>query len=337
MAKPVTIHDVAAAAAVSVTTVSHALNGRGHVRPATKQHVQAVAERLGYRPSRSAQNVRFGRTGALALVLPAAATGEDTSYLLAADFYMTVANVAARASFAEDLDLILLHARRAATVGRAPSVDGALVVDPVRNDPWLAHLESLGIPTVTIERDPARPKAEWWVAPDNEYNSTLALDHLVAAGGTKVALLSAAVDAGWVADVEVAYAAWCAARSQPPIVVRASLEHLVGSTHVAVQAMVARPDRPDALLATAELFGPAAVTALRDLGLAVPSGMLVASVADSSAARSSEPPLTAIDARPDRQAAAAVELLLRRIAGEPASHRAIRGALRARASTHRSG
>lgn len=46
----VTIHDVAAAAGVSVTTVSHALSGKRHVAPDTVHIVRRVVEKLGYEP-----------------------------------------------------------------------------------------------------------------------------------------------------------------------------------------------------------------------------------------------------------------------------------------------
>jgi len=46
MSRP-TIHDVAKAAGVSVTTVSHALNGKGRVDPNTRARVAQVVHRLG--------------------------------------------------------------------------------------------------------------------------------------------------------------------------------------------------------------------------------------------------------------------------------------------------
>ena len=49
MARRSTIHDVAAAVGLSPTTVSHALNGKGRVDPATRERVARAADRLGYR------------------------------------------------------------------------------------------------------------------------------------------------------------------------------------------------------------------------------------------------------------------------------------------------
>lgn len=73
----VTISDVARQAGVSVTTVSHALNGRGQVDPATRQKVEEVARELGYTPNRHAQKLRGGGSNMIALMssMPFAVAG----------------------------------------------------------------------------------------------------------------------------------------------------------------------------------------------------------------------------------------------------------------------
>lgn len=65
---PATIHDVARAASVSISTVSKALNGRGTLRPETRQRVLEVAERLGFRPNELAQSLLRGRTFTVGLL-----------------------------------------------------------------------------------------------------------------------------------------------------------------------------------------------------------------------------------------------------------------------------
>jgi LacI family transcriptional regulator len=74
MAKRIGIVDVAAAAGVSVTTVSHALNGRGQVNPATRERVQRIAAELGYAPNRIATALRNRRSGIIGFVSDEIAT-----------------------------------------------------------------------------------------------------------------------------------------------------------------------------------------------------------------------------------------------------------------------
>lgn len=70
------IRDVAKAARVSVTTVSHALSEtQGYrVNAATREHVRAVAEDLGYAPNRLASGLRNQRSYLLGLVSDQIAT-----------------------------------------------------------------------------------------------------------------------------------------------------------------------------------------------------------------------------------------------------------------------
>src|SRR6202171_4402689 len=66
----VTIRDVARAANVSISTVSHVLSGNRPTSGLTRQRVEAVIERLGYRPNRVAQSLVWRRTFALGLIIP---------------------------------------------------------------------------------------------------------------------------------------------------------------------------------------------------------------------------------------------------------------------------
>ncbi|SOC52199.1 transcriptional regulator, LacI family [Chromohalobacter canadensis] len=70
--KKVSLADVARAAGVGKATASRALSASPHadVRAETREHVRRVAERLGYRPSRTAQALRTGRHHTLGLVVP---------------------------------------------------------------------------------------------------------------------------------------------------------------------------------------------------------------------------------------------------------------------------
>ena len=60
MAKRVTITDVARKAGVSIKTVSNVLNGRGSMRPETRQRVEDVIEQLSYRVNVSARAMKTG-------------------------------------------------------------------------------------------------------------------------------------------------------------------------------------------------------------------------------------------------------------------------------------
>ncbi|HHU10311.1 MAG TPA: LacI family transcriptional regulator [Intrasporangiaceae bacterium] len=67
---PSTIVDVAAAAGVSVATVSRALRGLDRVSPATRERIRKVAEELHYVASPTATSLASGQTQIIGVVVP---------------------------------------------------------------------------------------------------------------------------------------------------------------------------------------------------------------------------------------------------------------------------
>lgn len=78
-----TLNDVARSAGVSIRTVTNVLNGQVKVSDSTRKRVLSAIERLDYRPNLAARNLRTGRTGILALVVPD----------LAAPYFSTLASI----------------------------------------------------------------------------------------------------------------------------------------------------------------------------------------------------------------------------------------------------
>lgn len=68
--KSITIHDVAAAAGVSVSTVSRVLNDKDDVAAETYSRVQQVISELGYASSLAARGMRSQRTNVIGLIMP---------------------------------------------------------------------------------------------------------------------------------------------------------------------------------------------------------------------------------------------------------------------------
>lgn len=332
----VTIRDVAAAAGVSVATVSHALNGKGAVDPATRARVKQTATRLGYRASRAAQALRSGRSGTIAFVMPSVGAVSEEREMLSLDYYMQLASGAAQVAFAGRHPLLLPPQVETVDDVRELGVDGAILSDPARDDPRIALFEALELPLVTIERDLGRPHHRWYVEGDNRGNMRLLLDHLAAAGGRRIALLCADSAWSWSAESEAAYRAWCAEHDRVPLVEPTSLRHVGTSAYDRACALLDRDDRPDAIVALAERYATGVVRAARERGLRIPEDLLVAGGIDSHQAAEGDPPITVIDLQPALQGAAAAALLVALTEGEqPEAPRITPSRLRVRASTQR--
>jgi DNA-binding LacI/PurR family transcriptional regulator len=65
-----TMQDVARAAGVSMMTVSNVINGRPHVRGATREKVLKAIGELDYRVNVAARSLRAGRTGTIGFAVP---------------------------------------------------------------------------------------------------------------------------------------------------------------------------------------------------------------------------------------------------------------------------
>ena len=64
------LRDVAERAGVSIRTVSNVVNGYAPVSDQKRERVEAAVAELGYRPNVMARNLKHGRSGLIALVVP---------------------------------------------------------------------------------------------------------------------------------------------------------------------------------------------------------------------------------------------------------------------------
>ncbi|MGH2780381.1 MAG: LacI family DNA-binding transcriptional regulator [Thermoleophilaceae bacterium] len=312
----VTIQDVAARAGVSPTTVSHALNGKGRIDPATRERVFAAAERLGYRASRTARALRTRRTGAIAFFVPSFERPPTQTQMLTLDIYMNQASAAARAAFARDHSLLLIPPITTAGELDGLGVDGGIVCDPLRDDPVVELFEQLELPVVTIERQPGRPESVWHVRADNEGDTLRLLEHLAQAGAERIAMLSLDADMAWTHETTSAYREWCTGRGREPVVLFASPHQLESSAFEMTRRLLECDDPPDAIFASAERFASGVIRAARERGRRIPEDLMVATGIDGWEAREATPPVTAIDVQPALQGAAAADLLISRIEAE---------------------
>jgi DNA-binding LacI/PurR family transcriptional regulator len=327
--------DVAAAAGVSRTQASDALNGRGRVDAGTRERVVAAAAELGYRANLSARNLRSGKTGVLAMLLPAmgGTAGENEAWGL--ETYIRTTIAAASAAFAHGYALMFVPPEAAPSWLAQVPYDGVIVSDPDSDDQRLGQLEQLNVPFVTLERDIARER-KLYVGSDTDRNTRMLLDHLAAAGAERIALLRPEGQWSWTVETTVAFENWSAERGRRPTVVPVSLHHLEGSAYETCLELFSSSERPDAVLGLAERFALGALRAAKELGLAVPDQLMIGSGIDTSTNAAVQPSITALEINPERSARAAVEMLVAHLAGEdPPAPLIVAGDLVVRESTSR--
>lgn len=144
-----TIRDVAAHAKVSVSTVSHVLNGTRFVEPETEDRVRAAIEALGYRPNSVARSLRRRQTGTIGLLVP------DNSN----PFFAEVARAIEDAGFTEGYNLILCNSdgsesKEAAYIDvlLSKQMDGLLLISSGNRSDSLQAILRAQVPVVVVDR-----------------------------------------------------------------------------------------------------------------------------------------------------------------------------------------
>jgi DNA-binding LacI/PurR family transcriptional regulator len=283
----ITIHDVARAAGVSTTTVSDALSGRGRLPDSTRERVTAVAGQLGYTANPGAQNLRRGRTGAIALYFP--------QHALGLEFYMDYAIGAAEEAMEHDLALTLVPATQAAR-GARMHVDGAIVCDPAIGDPMPEHVRGLGVPVVSCERD---------LTPGVEYAGTVLYDHRAAMrgllahlsdrGARSVGVISPGEETSFGFEQRQEYAAWCAGNDVIPVLAEVPYVSRPEDITRAAQQILSHAPAVDAIISVSDGGAVSALQTALVAGRRVPDDLMICACSDSPSLRTSSIPITAVD------------------------------------------
>jgi DNA-binding LacI/PurR family transcriptional regulator len=301
------IRDVAAAAGVSATTVSHALNGKGRLPEETRDRVRRVAEELGYRPNATARNLAGGKTGLLAIVVSQPPDGplSTSDFAYFSDLMSAASTTALRRGYA------LVLTPRGGEIGpHGIAVDGAIVVDPVHGDPLVSDLRREGMPVVTAGRSVDADGPQQWVDNDHVAGAQAVLDHLHRQGAERTALLTLSTVMSYTIDVEHAYRTWCAEHGVEPRIAKVGQELTESAGFAAATELLSLADPPDAIYASYDRIAYGALLAAQARGVRVPQDLMLAMTATEATTRSAGPAITALNLFPSTIGERAAELLI---------------------------
>lgn len=311
-ARRVGLKDVAALAGVSPKTVSNVVNGYVHVSEDTRARVRQALEQLNYRPNVSARNLRYGRTGLIALVVPEL----DLPYF--AELARSVIKAAEPHGWTVLIDQTdgLPEREQVALDGlRGHLLDG-LIFSPIATGAEELARRRDRTPLVLLgERVSDGPLDH--VAIDNVAAACEATGHLVATGRRRVAAVGVQESAvARTAHLRLrGYQDALAAAGLTPdarLLVPVSAYHRADGAQ-AVHRLLDDGSRPDALFCFNDLLALGALRALRERGVRVPDDIAVMGWDDIEDGRYSTPSLSTV--RPDKAqiAEVAVQLLAARL------------------------
>ncbi|CAJ0822024.1 LacI family DNA-binding transcriptional regulator [Ralstonia flaminis] len=316
-----TIADVARAAGVSPTTVSHALNDKGYVDVHTRERVKETARALGYRPSIRAQRLRTGEARSIALIssMPYEVAGGASRL----GFLMEVAAVAAASALTRGLALVLVPPVMGSRLPLEQlDIDGAIVLEPTADDANVAHLLERGLPVVCLGRQPGNDAVPY-VDIHSSATTEMLLQHLKDEGSQRIALLIGAQERNSYIESRASYQKFCAEHGMEPVIAVADESGGEAAGRDACATLLREHPSIDGLCALVDAFAVGAVQAINGHGLRVPDNVRVVTRYDGIRARSCRPPLTAVDLHLDDMASQAVGLLFDHLGGNADARRSI--------------
>jgi LacI family transcriptional regulator len=300
----VTIGDVAAAAGVSVATVSKVLNDRYGVAEDTSARVRAVIDDLGYESSLVAQSLRSRRTNVIGV--------------LVADiepFSAELLKGVARAMRGTGYDLVVFSGcgRSEDRVGwehrylsrvNGSLTDGTILVTPNSTDVIQTA------PVVAVDHNTGSSSLPA-VDSDNLSGAVAATEHLIGLGHRRIGFLAGRPDLESAALRERGYREALEAAGIP---VDANLirvgEYNPESSEGPARELLELDVRPTAIFAANDVSAIQTIHVARSLGLAVPDDLSVIGFDNVPESALSDPPLTTIDQAIQAMGSQAVRLLL---------------------------
>jgi len=306
-----TIVDVAAAAGVSISTVSRALAGHARVDPRLAERVRTAAASLGYVPDRRGRALVQRRSNSIGAVVP---TIDNPIFARALN--------ALQVRLDADGHRLLLatteydHGRELAAVQALVEhgVDGVVLVGARHHPGVLPLIGARGIPVVcTWTYDPDAAIAT--IGFDNREAMQRLTWHLVDLGHRRIAMIAGVAEGNdRAAARRDGFAAALAARGLEP---HAILErpYTIAEGRAAARLLLAAPHPPTALACGNDILAFGALAEAREMGIAVPAQVSVTGFDDVDLASHVVPPLTTMRVPSAEMGKLAAEYLLARLAG----------------------
>jgi LacI family transcriptional regulator len=305
-----TIYDVARRARVSTYTVSVVLNQSAKVSPELTERVLKAARDLDYTINRIASSLQTHRTMTIGMLIP------DIGNPWFAKVVRGVEDVCRENGYSLFLGNTYNRAdeqSRYVTVFRSRQVDGMLLFLAAESEKDVAPLVRKKLPTVFMGRRPEAIDGDT-VTADNRLGTRLAIEHLVARGRRKIAIITGHLSLlasrdrvdGWRQGLKKA--GLCAPQEYV-----CEGDWTADSANRQTLRLLELPEPPDAIFASNFLMMTGVLGALNERGLKVPADVDVMSSDDSEWLDVFEPKISVVLQPSYEMGVAAAKLLLERI------------------------
>ncbi len=306
-----TIKDVADAAQVSITTVSHVINGTRYVSDELRKRVEEAMTVIDYHPNNLARSLRIGKTKTIGLIIP------DNSNL----YFAEIARIIEDLGYLHGYSVILCNTddnceKEASYINVLVNkqVDGVIFISAGGSGENLQKLLDQNTPIVIVDREFPDVAADL-VLLDNYIGGEMAARHLIQLGHRRIACISGSL------------------RLTP------SAQRMDGYLHAMHEAGLATPenylvpgdfryqsgetcmdklledsfDRPSAVFVCNDMMAIGAIRSIRKHGLRVPEDISIIGFDNILLAQAFSPALTTIAQPIHDMSDIAIQLLIRRM------------------------
>ena len=302
-----TIYDVAKAAGVSPSTVSHVVNSTRNVSSVTRRRVEEAIGRLGYRPNDAARMLREGRAKLIGLISPD--TSNPFFSRIAHHLEMLAFDAGARiVNCNSDYDPERENAYLDDLMRRR--VDGIIIAPVTPSRVTEERLRATGLPVVVVDRV-SDALGLPTVAIDNAAGAVLAAQHLHSLGHRRIGCVTARP--GRVESVDMRTRGFLDTLGRlgpavPDTAIGYGEFKVAGGLDATARILAAEPELT-AIFCTNDAMAVGALRAAAQAGRAVPESLSVMGFDDSLEALLCQPHLTTIGQPVEALAKAAMRLL----------------------------
>ncbi|GAB3585885.1 LacI family DNA-binding transcriptional regulator [Amycolatopsis endophytica] len=302
--------DVADLAGVSITTVSHVVNGTRAVAPETKAAVLRAIEETGYTGDAIARSLVTGGTRQIGVAISLLANPYFAALMQAIE--REAATAGYTVLLADTHDTVKTEQETVRTL-RSRRVEGMLLTPAAGDGRVISELVSLGLPTVLIDRLTMRTDVDQ-VGSENIQSTSALTEHLASLGHRRIGFVSGMPGLTTSEERTLGYRlglgrgglSW-----NPELVVSGHSSREGGAA--ATAKLLSLPDRPTAMVVANDSMMVGVLHEVRRSGLAVGRDLALAGFDDVEWSDLVEPPLTTMAQPIEEIGRRAVRLLLARI------------------------
>lgn len=318
--KAITIKDLATQLDISISTVSRALQDNPEISQKTRETVQALAKKLGYRPNPIAVALKTHKSYTIGVIVPQIvntffATVVKKIEEIADKYGYNVLVASSNESFEKE--------RKNIDVFLANRTDG-IILSITRATTTYDHIRDIqnqGVPLVLFDRTTKELDAYSVIADDADAANKI-VQHLIHGGAKRIALITGPEHLSIGKNRMKGYLKAMTTNKleiNPDYIIRCD-DFSVNAAKEATRALLNRKELPDAIFGIDDEMAIGAIEAIKEKKLRIPEDIAVFGFSNTKRSRYMNPSISTVNQFPEKIGEKAAEMLFEQILNKKHSH-----------------